>query len=112
MNYSELKGYIKRFSGTGLKASRHLVVDLYYKVSFAFASLIVILVATPLALTSHRGGFMIGVGMSILVVLSYYAISAISLALGKAGVLPPLFSAWMANFLFLGLGIYLMKTRK
>ena len=112
MNYKELRDYITRFSGTGLRAVGKLLVDLYYKISFAFISLVVIVLATPLALISNRGGILIGIGISILVVLSYYAISAISIALGKSGAIPPLVSAWMAHVIFLGLGIYLMRKKQ
>ena len=111
MSYKELKTHIRRFSGSGLKTARELLVDLHYKISFAFTSLVVILVAAPLALLIHRGGILTGIGISIFVALSYYAFSAISLALGKAGLIPPFISAWTANFTFLGLGIYLMRKR-
>ncbi len=112
MNYAELKDYIRRFSGTSLRTAKQLLVDLHYKISFAFISLIVIIIATPIALLPTRGGMLIGVGLSILVALSYYAVSGICLALGKAGMLPPFLSAWAANLIFLGFGIYLMRKRK
>jgi len=38
----------------------------------------------------------------------YVLVLGLARSLGLAGVLPPLFSAWLANLLFLFLGIYLM----
>ena len=105
MDYKQLANYINRFSESGLKSIRQLLVELHYKISFAFISVIVIMVAAPLSLLPVRGGILMGIGISIVVALSYYAFSAIALALGKAGVLPPFISAWTANFFFLGLGI-------
>lgn len=112
MNYRELANYITQFSGSGLKMVREKLVDLHYKISFAFTSLVVILVAAPLSLLPARGGILMGIGISMLVALSYYAISAVCLALGKGGIFPPFISAWMANFIFLGMGIYLMQKQK
>jgi len=112
MSYKELSDYIHRFSGSGIRTVKELLVDLYYKISFAFTSFIIIVVAAPLALLSNRGGMLIGIGISILVALSYYAISGICLAMGKAEILPPLLAAWMANIIFLGLGIFLMRRKK
>ena len=113
MSYSELKAYIKNFRGigTGTKLVRGLLVDLYQKVSFSVISLIIILIGAPFALITTRGGVMIGVGMSIAIGLLYYACLAISIAFGKAGLLPPIAAAWLGNVLFGIIGIYLLNKR-
>ena len=69
------------------------------------------MIGAPFALITTRGGVLIGVGMSIAIGLLYYAAIAISLAFGKAGLLPPFVSAWLGNVLFAGLGIYLINRR-
>jgi lipopolysaccharide export LptBFGC system permease protein LptF len=38
----------------------------------------------------------------------YVLILGLARSLGFAGILPPLFSAWLANVLFLLLGVYMM----
>lgn len=109
MNYRQLKVYIDRFSIKNSTTTRKLLVDLYYKTSLPFISLIVVLFASPFALMTQRGGLLIGIGMSILIGLIFYSMQAISLAMGKAGVLPPLLSAWLANILFLVAGLYSIR---
>lgn len=111
MSYKELRSYIKNFRGADIKIARNLLVDLYYKGAFPFISLIIIVVAAPFALLTMRGGVMIGIGMSIVIGLLYYAVIAISLALGKNGTLPPFIAAWFGNVVFAGLGIYLLNKR-
>jgi lipopolysaccharide export system permease protein len=88
-----------------------LLVDLHYKVSFAFISLIIILIGAPFALITTRGGVLIGIGMSIAIGLLYYAFIAISLAFGKAGLLPPVVAAWLGNVVFAFLGVRLVNKR-
>ena len=111
MSYKELKRYINNFKGTSTKLTRSLLVDLHYKVSFSIISLIIILIGAPFALITTRGGVLIGIGMSIGIGLLYYAFTAISIAFGKAGFLPPFVAAWIGNTLFAGLGIYLVNKR-
>jgi lipopolysaccharide export system permease protein len=111
MSYGELKKYIKNFKGTSTKMIRSLLVDMHYKVSFAFISLIIILIGAPFALINTRGGVMIGIGMSIVIGLLYYAFIAISLAFGKAGILPPILSAWLGNIVFTFIGIRLINDK-
>jgi len=109
MNYKQLKTYIERFSVKTSSTTRKLLVDLYYKTSLPLISLVVIFVAAPFSFMMQRGGLLIGLGISILIGLVFYGIQAVCLAMGKAGVLPPPLSAWLANILFLTLGLYLMK---
>lgn len=111
MSYKELRNYIENFRGSGMKIMKSLLVDLHYKVAFPFISLIIILAAAPFALLSLRGGVMIGIGMSIVIGLLYYAVIAISLAFGKAGIFPPMLAAWFGNIVFAGLGVYLINKR-
>jgi lipopolysaccharide export system permease protein len=111
MSFKELSRYIRNFKGAGIKIIRSLMVELHYKISFPFISLIIILVGAPFALISTRGGVLIGIGMSIAIGLLYYAVIAISLAFGKAGIMPPVVAAWFGNVAFAILGIKLINKR-
>ena len=111
VSFKELKKYIKNFKGVSTRLVRSLSVDLHYKVAFSVISLIIILIGAPFALITTRGGVLIGVGMSIAIGLLYYAFIAISLAFGKAGILPPFMAAWLGNIVFGILGIYLINKR-
>lgn len=111
VSYKELKNYIRNFRGAGSRIIKGLLVDLHYKISFSLISLIIILIGAPFALVTTRGGVLIGIGMSIAIGLLYYAVIAISLAFGKAGLLPPIVSAWLGNVVFAILGIYLINKK-
>ena len=111
MSHRELSKYIENFRNSGMKIMNSLLVDLHYKAAFPFISLIIIMVAAPFALLTMRGGVMIGIGMSIVIGLLYYAVIAISLALGRAGIFPPIIAAWFGNAVFAAFGIYLLNKR-
>lgn len=111
MSYRDLKRYITNFRGASARLVKHLLVDLHYKVAFPLISFIIILVGAPFAITTTRGGVLIGVGMSIAIGLLYYAAIAIFIALGKGGVLPPVIAAWAGNVIFAAVGVHLVNKK-
>ncbi len=109
MSYRKLKGYINRLSGSGAKIVQKLLVDLHYKISFPFVSLVIIFLGIPFALSAQGTGKAASIGLFIVIGFSYYSVEALSLALGKRGILPPFLSAWFANILFSAVAIMLMR---
>jgi LPS export ABC transporter permease LptG len=111
VSYSELRRYITNFGGSGIRLVKNLLVDLHYKVAFPLISFVIILIGAPFAILTTRGGVLIGVGMSIVIGLLYYAFIAVFIAFGKAGILPPAAAAWMGNFVFACIGVWLINRR-
>lgn len=109
MSFRRLQNYIVRLSGSGAKIVRTLLVDLYYKISFPFVSLVIMFLGIPFALSAQGTGKIASIGLSIMIGFFYYTVEALSLALGKRGNLPPFLSAWFANLLFTTVAIMLMR---
>ena len=110
MNIRQLDEYMTHLAGTSKKLAQKLAVDFHYKIAFPFVSFVVILIGAPLAMGSARGGVARGIGVSVVVVLLYFGVNSVCLALGKGGSLPPAFSAWFSNLFFATIGIYLIKS--
>ena len=110
MNTRQLDEYMQHLQGTSRKLARKLLVDFHHKIAFPFVSFVVVLIGAPLAMQSVRGGAVRGIGVSVGIVLLYFGINSICLALGKGGSLPPVLSAWFSNVFFAVVGIYLIKT--
>ncbi len=109
MSARQLKVYIENLKGTSKKLIRRLWVDFHYKIAFPFVSFIVMLIGAPLAMRTERGSAMLGIGTSLIVVILYYGIDSVCLALGKGGYLPPFVAAWFSNICFSIVGIYLIR---
>ena len=109
MNSKELRDRLAHLQGVSRKLIQRLSVDYHYKIAFPFVCLVVMLIGAPLAMRSSRGAA-VGIGTSMIIVLLYYAMVSICLALGKGGLLPPAFAAWFANLFFAFVGIYLIKN--
>jgi lipopolysaccharide export system permease protein len=106
MDYSTLKQFIENQQRAGQDVSRWLV-DLYYKFSFPFASVIVVLFCVPFASVKRRGGIGVQIGISLLVTFIYLVFLKVSQVFGYNGDIPPLLTAWLANLAFLAGAIYI-----
>lgn len=109
MSFMQLKKYIRIFASSGQKAYRRLLVDLNYKLAFPFTCIVMILISAPFALSTRRGGALIGMAKGIVIALMYIPVMAVGLALAKGGMLPPALGAWLGNILFGGFGIYMLN---
>ena len=105
MNFTELWDYVRRLKGSGYKAVRY-EVDLHGKVAYPFASLLMVLIATPFSLQQARsGGAARGIAVSLLIATAYWALTSAGRALGLSGTLPPVQAAWFANMIFAVLAV-------
>ena len=109
LNLSELRNYIKRLSGTSGLVLQSLRTEAASRVSYPFANFIAVLIGAAVCLKTKRGSRFLGVGLGLSIGLLFYGVFAVSVALGKGGVLPSFISAWLSNIIFGALGIYLIN---
>ena len=107
MNYRELNSYIAELSASGVDVVA-LRVALQGKLSFPFVTLVLTLIAVPFAVTTGRHGALYGIGIGIVLALSYWVVISIFSAIGSAGLLAPLLAAWAPNVIFGGSALYLL----
>lgn len=106
MNSTELQVYIADLTQSGF-ATAGLNVLLYRKFSFPFFAFSMALLAVPFALlTGHRGA-LAPVAFSLLLAISFYAMSELFEKLGQANQMSPLLAAWAPGLIFGLSGIYL-----
>ncbi|MEA2039559.1 MAG: LptF/LptG family permease, partial [Thermodesulfobacteriota bacterium] len=111
MSYWQLKRYAGRVQVEGYDATEYLV-DMNIKLALPLINVMMILIGIPIALGLKRGGTPLAVSLGIGVCFLYYVFVGFSRSLGFSGLLPPVISAWLANGIFLLLGIYLMIRLK
>ncbi len=107
MNYPELSRYIQDLSQSGIDVSG-LTVDLYRKLSFPLVSIIMVIIAIPFSFTTGRRGSFYGIGISIVIGISYWAAFELFDKLGGINQLSPLIAAWFPNFIFGLSGFWLL----
>lgn len=109
MNYQELDRYITELSASGVDVVP-LRVSLARKLSFPLVTLILTLIAVPFAVTTGRHGTLYGVGIGIMLAITYWVVISVFSAFGSAGMLSPALAAWAPNILFGGSAVYLLLT--
>ena len=111
MTYPELSLYIDDLSRSGFDVSG-LTVDLYRKLSFPLVSVIMAIIAIPFAFTTGRKGAFYGIGIAIVIGISYWAAFELFDKLGGINRLSPLIAAWFPNLIFGFSGFWmLLKVR-
>jgi lipopolysaccharide export LptBFGC system permease protein LptF len=87
-------------------------VDLQRKLAFPFVTFVMTLLAVPFGVTTGRRGTLYGIGLGIVLALSYWFVMSVFVAIGKAGLLPPVLAAWTPNVLVTACAIYLLLRAK
>jgi LPS export ABC transporter permease LptG/LPS export ABC transporter permease LptF len=107
--FADLKDHIATLETLGVDVTR-LRVQLYRKVAFPTACLIMTLIGIPFSFSVARRGALYGFGISLVIGLLYWTFLNVFEALGSNALLPPLLAAWAPNILFGAAGLYLMLT--
>ena len=117
LSSKQLESYINKISNLGISSLKE-EVQYYLKFAFPFTHILVLAIGLPLAfkMTPTGGGRgrrafgrMKTLFLALMVGFTYYIVITIGQALGESRKVPPWFGIWMANFLFLILGVYLLK---
>jgi len=83
-------------------------IELQKRFAYPVASLVLMLVAVPLGVTSRRGGKSSAWVASLALVVVYYSLSLIGIALGRQDWISAFFAVWLANLLFAAGGLFLL----
>ncbi|MEK9726836.1 MAG: LptF/LptG family permease [Candidatus Margulisiibacteriota bacterium] len=98
MNARELKLSIQKEKLLG-KNVNESEIQYYLKFALPFACLIFTMIGSAVSFQPHRRSSAMGMGLSIIIILTYYIIYSLGLALGINNVISPLFAAWIPNIL-------------
>lgn len=107
MSFPELRDYTARVRQSGSSVEQYQT-ELHLRVAFPFANLVVILIASSMAVQLRRGGLALGFGLSLTIAFAYWSLIRAGQVLGNNGTLPPMTAAWLGNIIFLALGIVLL----
>jgi LPS export ABC transporter permease LptG/LPS export ABC transporter permease LptF len=111
MTVPELRQHIADLSHSGVNIVP-LAVELQRKIAFPFVTVVMSLLAVPFGVTTGRRGALYGIGLGIVLALSYWIVLHVFLAIGGAGLLPPFLAGWSANIIVAGAAAYLFLNTK
>ena len=111
MSVPQLKRYIDELSASGLNVVP-LTIELQKKLAFPFVTVVMTLLAIPFGMTAGKRGTLYGIGIGIVLALSYWIVGGAFAAIGKAGILSPVMAGWAPNILAAGSAAYLLLTAR
>jgi len=89
-------------------SARWYLIEFHRRFALPTACLVLALVGIPLGLSSKKSGKSGGFVLTILLVFAYYVISLIGVSLARQGRVTPWFGAWLADFVFFALAMFLL----
>jgi LPS export ABC transporter permease LptG/LPS export ABC transporter permease LptF len=111
MNFAQLANYISELRVSGFNTTP-LQVQYYRKFSVPLFALVMSMLSVPFAFLAGNRGAMTGVGVSLGVAISYFALNTLFEQLGNVNQLLPVASAWAPGLLFALTGTYLMTRMR
>jgi LPS export ABC transporter permease LptF/LPS export ABC transporter permease LptG len=105
MSWRELRRYIAGLQLAGFDVAS-LTVQLHKKLAYPLIAPISMMLAVPFALFVGSRGAVGGLAMGIGIGISYWALSALTEAMGGIGQLPPFLAAWSPDLIFFFLALY------
>ncbi len=96
MTIGQLEDYIWRLEkSNALPAAKNLLVDLYQRYASSASSLVLILIGIPFSFVIRKhANIFSSFGICILISFLYYVLTAVGIAMGKAGYAFPFFCVW------------------
>jgi lipopolysaccharide export system permease protein len=110
MTFSVLNRFIRQ---EDLKGSPEVVfykMEKHNRLASPFATLVMTLIGVSLSSRKIRGGTGMHLGLGILLTFAYILFMRVTTVFATYGNLPPPLAAWIPNFIFFFIGIYLLKT--
>ena len=107
MSIDEIKEKIKKMKTIGVDTVS-LELEIHKRYAIPFTCIVFGLIGVPLGIQPRRSGRSYGFILSIFIILMYYISLTTSGILAMKKTLPPFLAGWTPNFLFFGLGMYLL----
>jgi lipopolysaccharide export system permease protein len=103
MDIKELDDYIWKLTKSGaVSVVQNFKVDFYARFFSPFTNIIIVLLGIPFALKmKKRATGLAAVGLSIIVAFLYFVLNAVSIAIGKNGILTPILAASLSHLIML-----------
>lgn len=111
MTIPEARSRIVLLKELGIPFDEELL-NYYKKFSFPFTLLIVCLIAIGVSTLSQKNILILALFFSIGLAIIYYVLQMLISALASGGRINPFIGAWLSIFIFMPIGIYLVRIAK
>lgn len=110
MDYFELNDFIESERASGSSYIDTLMIEKFKRWSTPFSTIILTLIAVPLAGRKVRGGIGLNIALGICLGFTYIFFDKVAVTYAVNGSLSPFLAAWLPNLIFFFVGLYLVRT--
>lgn len=110
MNYFELNEFVETERASGSNFIDLLLIEKYKRLSTPFSTIVLTLIAVPLAGRKVRGGIGLNIALGICLGFTYIFFDKVAVTYAINGDLSPFLAAWLPNIIFFFVGVYLVST--
>jgi lipopolysaccharide export system permease protein len=111
LSFPELRDYLHFNSDFPHSLLAPFATQLHYRVALPWTCLIVVFLASPLAISFSRSGLLTNVAIAIGLVFSMQFLTHLFLALGEGDRIPAWVAAWLPNMFFSMVALLLLYVR-
>jgi lipopolysaccharide export system permease protein len=106
----EMRAQIKRWIAQGQETVDlgQWQMSLARRYAMPFYCLVFALIGAPLGLRHHRTSSAVGLGISLIVIFAFYAVSVYMSFFGRNGMIDPNVAAWLPNVIGAAVGVGLI----
>lgn len=109
LNTRAFREYIKTFRMIGMPVTNEQF-QLHQRYAAVFSHMIVMCIGIPFALgLGGRHGKLISFTAALIFAFMYWGVQAVGKSLGENGLLTPVMAAWLANIIFSGVGLWMIR---
>ena len=109
MTYQELNDFIEEEKARGSDYINHYLIEKHQRNSNPFSTIILTLLAVPIASRKVRGGIGLHLAMGVALAFTYIFFMRITTTFALNGILIPFVAVWLPNIFFAGIGIILTR---
>ncbi len=109
MDFFQLNNYIRDEKAKGSIAYKKYEIEKYKRLSGPVAIIILTFIGVALSARKVRGGIGMHLGVGIALTFTYIFMMQVATVFSAFGNLSPAIAPWIPNFIFLLIGLYLLK---
>ena len=109
MKFKELNENIYTETLLSSGKAKYYKIEKHKRIAFPFAIIILSVIAVSISSKKVKGGIGINLGIGLLIAFSYILFFQFSSTLATNGDLQPWIAVWIPNFLYILLGIFLLR---
>lgn len=110
MDYSELRFFIEKEKLKGTTVIKDYLVEKHRRIAFPFATIVLTLIGVSISSRKMRGGIGMHLGLGIAITFTYIMFLQVTTVFATHGNLAPWLSVWIPNFVFLVVGLFLLRV--